>query len=128
VLAGSGVRVTLGEGGRHECNVGFGLMLEDERLDPEDLPAGEGTGDRTVRGANLASWRDGVELRNVTYWQPRMSDPGDYRLLDDVGLGVAITRRVGLDVRVELRYDSRPPSTIERRDVAFATALRIGFP
>jgi hypothetical protein len=73
-LLGSGVRAAVLGRGRNQLDVGTGLMLEDERLDRAELPAGEPAHARTIRAANLAVYRlalrEGVEWLHVAYVQP----------------------------------------------------------
>lgn len=132
LLAGSGVRAAVLRRARHRLDVGTGLMFEDERLDHSMLASPVPAHTRTVRASNLAVYRheirEGAELLGVTYYQPRIADPGDFRLLQDLVLALALSERLSLELRGEWRHDSRPPPGVEPSDLALRTALTLRLP
>jgi putative salt-induced outer membrane protein YdiY len=66
-------------------------------------------------------------LTSTTYLQPMIAEPGDVRILENLALVVGITSGVGLTVRFDLRYDSRPPDTIRSLDTSLLTGVTLGF-
>jgi hypothetical protein len=132
LLVGSGIRARARSGERATLDLGTGLMLEDERLDASRLSPTDEARTRTARVSNLLVFslriREGVRLVEVAYLQPRLSDPGDLRLLNDLALLVALARRANLTVTAEWRHDSRPPAGIEAHDLRLSTGLTFALP
>lgn len=126
-LFGHGIRRTFVDTGRARLAAGTGLMAEWERLDPELLGPDDELSRNVVRMANVAvasvEVGSGARLLNVLYVQPDVSEPGDLRILNDLGLLVPITHWVRATISLEWRRDSRPPSTLGKDDVK----LRIGL-
>lgn len=126
-LAGTGLRVRPlgGDGGKLE--VGSGLMYEAESLRESALSPGEDPDTRTLRLSNLlvGSWTpgEGTRLVAVVYHQPDVGRLRDYRLLGELGLAVALTRRLELEVSMDWRHDSRAPGALEEDDVGMRTGL-----
>lgn len=129
LLLGNGVRAVVLRSERRRFDLGTGLMLEDERLDPSVLAVGVPAHSQTVRVANLAVYRhelrEDIDLLGVIYYQPRFVDPGDFRLLQDLALAVDLSERLALEWRGEWRHDSRPPPGVERNDFGLTTVLRL---
>ena len=124
LLVGGGLRrqvVRLEDGG---LDVGVGLMLADELL-----VSGE---DRTdLRGANLLSACGGagaVRLLTTGFYQPVMSDLGDYRVSVDTEVEIPASDQVHFVVSGSWRRDSRPPPGIEANDAGFGFSIRVGYP
>lgn len=131
-LLGSGIRTVALDAGRHRLEVGAGLMYEEERLEETDLAPDERARTEVVRATSLAVYRftvrEGARLQAVTYYQPRPDEPDDFRLLQDLSLAVDLTRRLALELTAEWRHDSRPPTGIEKSDLALVTGLRLEYP
>lgn len=121
LLIGGGLRrqiVRLGDGG---LDIGVGLMREDETL-----ASGE-TG-TALRGANLlsASGKAGIVGFEATgYFQPMMSNFGDYRVFVHTGIQIPVSERVQFVLSGSWRRDSRPPSGIEADDAEFGFSIRL---
>ena len=124
LLVGGGLRrqvVRLEDGG---LDVGVGLMLEDELL-----VSGEARTD--LRGANLLSACGGagaVRLLTTGFYQPVMSDLGDYRVSVDTEVEIPASDQVHFVVSGSWRRDSRPPPGIEANDAGFGFSIRVGYP
>jgi hypothetical protein len=129
MLLGSGARTALLHGGTTSLHLGTGLMYEAEDRNPERLESDEPASLRTWRLANQAVARHrlagGATIRNITYFQPAVDRPADFRLLNELGLAVPVADPVNLSVTLEWRHDSRPPAALRRDDLAFRTGLRI---
>ena len=124
LLAGGGHRFTfLPNSKLHRHHLGVGAFAERER---EDLPDAENT-ERTVRGNFYWSyryqWHEEIHFANTIYVQPSVEGGGDYRLLDNLSLGIGINERLSLQLAVESRHDSEPPATVEQTDISYTTSL-----
>jgi hypothetical protein len=128
-LLGSGVRAALVRRERIAFDLGTGAMLEREVLDSEALsPGGEATAN-VVRMANMAVWTrefaTGARLVSITYLQPRLDLPADFRLLSDLGLRAPVTSVLGLTVSGNWRHDSRPPAALRANDIGLNVGLSV---
>jgi hypothetical protein len=128
-LLGSGLRYRLTEGGGASLDVGSGVMLETERLDPEKLDQGEAAETETLRMANLlvgsGSIGDGGVWTAVVYYQPALNEFEDYRLLGEAGLAIIITDSLDLDVSLTWRHDSRAPAGLKEDDLGIKTGISL---
>ncbi len=123
VLAGAGVRTTLrAEGPR--LDTGLILMYEQEELRADTSAPG-------WRGSLLLSvgWSlsPTATLGSQLYWQPRLAEPADFRVLHDLGIAVQLLARLSLRLDARLVYDSRPPAGVKRTDLSVRNALAIAF-
>lgn len=130
-LVGSGVQRDIVRGERTSFSLGTGAMLEWERLDPDEIHPDDPTARDTVRMANLCvlrhETRNGVRILNITYFQPRFDDLGDFRVLNDLGITVPVTDKVRLTLSGEWRRDNRPPAALERDDLSFKMGIALDF-
>ena len=126
-LIGTGARTVLLASGRGALDLGTGLMGEWETLDPGRLGMDEDRRTATLRMANLLvfSWEadGGPEILNILYVQPDLSEFGDVRILNDLGLTAPVTERIGLTVSLEWRRDSRPPAALGKDDLRLSTSI-----
>jgi len=129
LLLGSGIRRALLSGDRLNLEVGTGIMGEWEELSEGKLGAGDDPSAAALRMANLAvltvDFAGGARLLNIVYLQPDLSDFGDLRLLNDLGLSVPISSRVRSTVSLEWRRDSRPPSVLRGDDLSLRAGMGI---
>lgn len=131
-LIGAGVRIAVtGEKKKDEDSylnlyVGLGMMKEREVL---DLPAQ--TTSRISRSTNYLSciWKldERVNFSGTIYYQPRIADARDYRVLFDGGFEFDIMKQIAFNLSVNYRYDSEPPSGIEKYDLEFLNGITIKF-
>jgi Protein of unknown function, DUF481 len=128
-LLGTGLRLeVLRRGGVHAA-IGTGVMYEWERAARSRSAPGDVVRNTAVRMANLAVLRatlpSKVHVLSVTYFQPSLSAPSDYRALSDLGLDVPLAGFLDVGVDLEWRHDSRPPVGVEPDDVALRTTLTL---
>jgi hypothetical protein len=135
-LLGAGFRYSLAaapapvdSGFRGQAHLGLGLMHEHEEL---DLDAGDGDEESSViRATSYVNLRmdlnDKVAAHAVAYYQPRVDDAEDYRILGQAGLSVKLYRDLSLEMAVKGRYDSQPTADLESYDVEAVNGLRITF-
>jgi putative salt-induced outer membrane protein YdiY len=130
-LAGGGARFTLLERKeRSTAYLGAGAFYEWETV-TETLGTTDTGTESTWRG-NLYlvlkyHFNENVRLVSSTYYQPSFDDATDYRALENLVLEISMTDKLGLRVSAVVRYDSRPPQTIEETDVAYRTGINYKF-
>lgn len=130
-LLGGGVRYTLLErSDKAAAYLGFGAFYEYERLS-----AKVGTTDPL----NTRLWRNNTYLvlkrqlnehlsvYSVTYYQPALSDMGNYRVLENAAGSVKLYKNLNLKLSASVYYDSRPPQGVKRTYVLYSTGITVDF-
>lgn len=130
-LLGGGVRWTLLE--RDDASaayLGFGAFYEHEQRSPK---AG------TTDALNTRLWRNNTYLvlkrklnehlsvYSVTYYQPALSDMGNYRVLENAAGSVKLYKNLNLKLSTSVYYDSRPPQGVKRTYVLYSTGITVDF-
>ena len=105
-------------------------MYEYETLTDDDAGRSPAT-TSTVRWSNYVNARlritESVQFAGTVYVQPRVDEVDDVRVLHQAALGVDVTKYVRLTAELDLRYDSRPPDTVESLDLALRNGLKVSF-
>lgn len=130
-LFGGGVRYTLLERtDKAAAYLGFGAFYEHEQLSPK---AG------TTDALNSRLWRNNTYLvlkrklnehlsvYSVTYYQPALSDMGNYRVLENAAGSVKLYKNLNLKLSTSVYYDSRPPQGVKRTYVLYSTGITVDF-
>ena len=127
-LLGAGLRYEIVQ--RDSLGLAFGAtpMFEYEVLDEALGGSQDAVGRVSSYVAGRATLPNGTAFTLVSYIQPRVSDPGDLRVLTQASLDVGLTRYLKLRVRTDLRYDSRPPEGIETVDLRLENGVVILIP
>ncbi len=128
-VGGFGGRVTLIESDAFTAHAATGYMIEREVFQdsviPEDEPHPRLTTNHrwtnyltfTVKADELLSFT------NTLYVQPRFDDFSDYRVAEEAALTLTHGTGLSLSLGLRLRFDSRPPTALERLDVSLFTTL-----
>jgi hypothetical protein len=130
VLVGTGARRRLLEDGA-TLDVGTGVMWESERLDASRVTDDHPVDADLWRMANLLAatvpLTESTRLVGVAYFQPDLTRPGDFRLLTDVSVRIALTANLALTINSEWRHDSRPPGGVGPDDYLLSTGFALNF-
>ncbi len=130
-LLGGGLRWVLREEvGKAAAYLGFGAFHEQESLNGQF-----GTTDELQsslwRGNSYLVLKqqinEQVRFNNTLYYQPALSDGSDYRILEQAVLLVKLADRLDFKISLEVAFDSRPPQTVQQRDVLYSTGLEFAF-
>jgi len=130
-LIGMGVRRVLFAGAASGRGfLGFGAMYEHEELQPRS-GATDTLQSRLWRGNFYLSvkhrFNEQIRVVSSTYYQPRLDDWGDARLLEQAALMVKLNETLNLKLSLEVQHDSRPPQQVEKTDISYATGLELHF-
>jgi putative salt-induced outer membrane protein YdiY len=130
-LFGGGMRwVMFEEKDKSAGYLGFGAFHEREILTDK-----LGTSD--PRESNL--WRastylvlkshlnEQVGVYSTTYYQPAFSDTADYRILEQASMLVKLRDNLDFKVSLDIAFDSKPPQTVQKRDLVYSTGLQFSF-
>ncbi len=71
--------------------------------------------------------KEDVKLLIINYYQPKIGNWGDYRILSDNSLLVSLSSLLDIKLSFNLRYDTRPPETIKSIDTITKFGLGIKF-
>ncbi|MEM7608236.1 MAG: DUF481 domain-containing protein [Myxococcota bacterium] len=131
LVGGGGVRFLLYESESFEAHAASGYMVEREIFQRSEIPDGEphpiaSTNHRWTNYLTFSvRFDETLSLDNTVYLQPRFDDFSDYRVLEEVAL--TLKHRSGLlfSMGVSLRFDSDPPTVLERLDVTLFTKLGV---
>ncbi|MEE2752802.1 MAG: DUF481 domain-containing protein [Candidatus Latescibacterota bacterium] len=129
-LGGLGLRFLLMQQDQSRAWLGVSFLLEHER---NEVLAGylhaEDTSDS--RGSAYLSFRlrisETTDATGTFYYQPKLDDPDDFRVLIDYRLTVSVTRAVSLNTSVSLQHDSDPVDSVSESDFKLTTGLSIGW-
>jgi putative salt-induced outer membrane protein YdiY len=130
-IFGAGLRFSMIHKDSLDLDFELGLMKENEVLNKTKLLPDE---DYLVKNyritfVNSFKWiiNKYVKLNNVIYYQPNVSNFRDYRILNDISLTTSLTGRIQLLTALTLRYDNKPPGTLQNLDSALSVGLNIKF-
>jgi putative salt-induced outer membrane protein YdiY len=130
-LLGGGMRWVMFEVDRISAGyLGFGAFYEQEILT-------DTLGTNDPKESNL--WRansylvlkhqfnEQVRLYSTTYYQPGISDTADYRILEQASMLVKMAEKLDLKLSLDITFDSKPPQTVEKRDLYYGAGLEFSF-
>lgn len=129
-LVGGGLRWRMNDAERMALYIGAGAMYERERY-----KAQAGTTDplsaNMVRG-NLYmvfkySLNEQARFLSTTYYQPRLSEFADFRLLEDAALKVKLFDPIDLKLSLQVQHDSRPPQSVKKTNLIYASGIEYDF-
>ena len=104
-------------------------MRENEFLNSSTLLADEKFVTHYWRAAVVGNFiwilNDNLMINDVFYYQPHLSNPDDFRFLNDFNLSYKLKKHISILVTVVLRYDNEAPSSLTSWDInnSFGVAL-----
>ena len=133
-LAGGGVRISALRQRSDKKNTGLNLYLgiggmwENETIN--DKQHGE-VETNIIRSTNYisAAWRIDKRFSVVItgYYQPYTQRLSDFRVLSESRFEVHVTEKVSFNTRLNVRYDSDPPTGVEAHDLEIVNGVRYKF-
>jgi len=122
-IGGGGMERRLWRADWTEATVGLGAFAEYERF----IAAPDS---QQVFGRASAFYLVAVELNeqltlgNVTFFQPRLDDFTDWRLLEELALTAKMGEYLSLAATLKIEHDHRPPAGVGPDDVAYTSGLK----
>ena len=130
-LAGIGFRITWIDQEHFQWIQGSGPMPVHETLKDTDLvvhPARQ----TLVRWNNYTLLRftfsEKIAFLSTFYFQPAFTTFYDSRILLDATLSFSLTTTITWTTQLNMRYDSRPPDPIGKKDLDVSNGIQITFP
>lgn len=129
-LAGGGLRWRMGESERAAAYIGAGAMYEHERYKAQ-IGTTDALSANTVRGNFYMVFKYQLNAQarflSTTYYQPRVSQFSDFRLLEDAALNVKLFDPVDLKLSLQVQHDSRPPQSVKQTSLIYASGIEYRF-
>ena len=133
-LAGGGLRISALKQRTDTKNTGLNLYLgiggmwENETIN--DKQHGE-IETNIIRSTNYvsATWRIDKRFSVVItgYYQPYIQRLSDFRVISESRLEFHVTKTVSINTRLNIRYDSEPPTDVEAHDLEIVNGLSYRF-
>ncbi len=115
-----------GMGGQRECTPAD----DDPMADPPFICDTNGT-QKNHRGSTylMGSYNldDRVSIVESLYFQPRLDDFSDFRIMSDTTLKVALTKRVSIANSFVVAYDADPPTGVKELDTRMLASATLTF-
>lgn len=129
-LLGGGIRLTLGvRSEKRAFLLGLGAFYEREKLD--SIYPDEANTENKVRASSYLiikfQFNEHVSLVNSTYYQPSLSEPNDFRVIEDLTLVSKLSEVISLKVSVNIAHDSEPPRDIKQTDSSLKVGIVVDF-
>lgn len=131
-LVGGGVRFKLSKviAKDRAIFLGLGVFYAKEELSDRGDLADSGT-TTLVRGNFYLVLKkqltNAVFASSTTYLQPNVEDERDFRALEDAQLGVKLSDKLTLSLKLQGKHDNRPPIAVEKTDISYSTGLLYQF-
>ena len=123
-LLGTGFRFNIIDQQNFQLNIGTGLMGE-----YEELQVGIGTND--LLSANYLSFdgqfSENIGLNTITYFQPKITNFGTYRLANETSLRFKINAFLSFKVIYSLTHDNREREGIRKTNYTIKNTLSFNF-
>ncbi|HEX5659310.1 MAG TPA: DUF481 domain-containing protein [Polyangiales bacterium] len=136
LVAGAGLRVVFINYDRLRGWVGTGALLEFERRDilPENQPP-RGPDPTDMTNPRSSSYitliiplvPERLSLIATAYVQPRWDIWRDVQVLHEAKLQVKVTGHLSINTDLGVRFDSRPPVSVERTDTRIGNSVQYSY-
>ena len=128
LLSGTGPRLQLINGEHGGSWIGTSAMIEEERLNSENIDPAETVQTIALRSSSYLSttlkWDDWTQITTV-YFQPRFDDFDDFRMVGEASFVYKFNKTFALTIDGRIRHDSRPPQTPEGAAEVLTTDMSI---
>lgn len=129
-LLGGGIRWEVLKTPDQKAYIGVGAFRSKEELDSAALVTDAGVTYANRLNTYLVyklSITEHSRLVNTLYYQPDISEPSDYRLLEQFGIQMDITENLSFKLSIDMAHDSESPQLIENTDTSYNTGFEYNF-
>jgi putative salt-induced outer membrane protein YdiY len=129
-LLGGGVRLIASESDSIKMWFGLSYFYEYEKYDLNNSSV-HPPENYSNRISSYITFRlninENLKLASVVYFQPKIGEWEDLRILNDNSLLVEIAKHIGISIEFNLRLDKRPPDTIKELDTKTKVGITYRF-
>lgn len=129
-LLGGGFRWRMLNNKSSSVYLGLGVLRSKEKLETV-LPATDAgvTYNNRINLylVNKYNISEHSRIVNTLYYQPDIDEVSDYRLFDQFGLQLDITKDLSFKVSLDISHDSQPPQLIRKSDTSYNTGFEYRF-
>ncbi len=130
-LLGGGARLVLFEQNQKSAGyLGLGAFNERETLSSK-LGTSDPVQSRLWRANSYLVLKrqlnEQVRVYSTTYYQPAIGDAADFRMLEQAFVLVKLDKNLDLKLSLDIAFDSKPPQTVQKRDLFYSTGLEFSF-
>lgn len=126
-LFGAGVDLRMGRSKHAEAHLGLSVMGEHQVHNEGFVDDDSGLHARFSTYATVAVKTEGILLASTTFFQPRVDQPANFRILQELSMTLDVNTYLDWNVLLRLEQDSRPPNDIEPFDLALRSGIVVGF-
>lgn len=130
-VAGTGPALQVVNDGPVAVLAGAAYLAELEQLDTRAGRIDAGARSLASRASLYVTGTEklgaGASITQTVYAQPRLTDPGDVRLLGELAVTVKLSKRIALTDGFVAAYDRTPPDGIRRYDTQLTVGLVVTF-
>lgn len=124
-LVGAGIRYTLKKkADKKAMYLGLGGFYSTERLDDN---SGENLFRANIYLVVKNALNKNTNIIGTAYYQPSISNFGDFRALAQAAISVAINKELSLKTSLDITHDSQPPASVNSTDISFRTGIEYRF-
>jgi len=130
-LLGGGTRYgPVNKNKKHTTFLGAGGFFSREDLTNSSVTTDNGVDD--IWRANIyllerISFENDVSLFETLYFQPSLSAPDDFRVLNILGVKTKLSKQFSLSFSLEVTHDSEPPQGVVKTDSNYFTNIEYSF-
>lgn len=125
-LLGTGPRFKLTQLENYKFYLGTSVMYEYQELSDEITPI-----DRIYRGSAYFSFSlfptENMSVSSTTYYQPRLSDFGDFRIASETSLAISIYRNFSFKTTYTFTFDASPAIGIPNSQYELTSGIVYSF-
>ena len=124
-LVGTGMRMSAGD----NSFVGLGGLYFDERLNQSADNIDEDDDGFRVNAYWNGNYKynDHTSFKTQLYYQPKVDEFSDFRVLFESSLKVNITDRLAVKFSLDIVHDNKPPQGIEKTDYSYSSGFVYSF-
>ncbi len=125
-LLGGGIRIPVMTNG----HLGIGAFYFAEWLDKADFTTDKLNEDGFRFNAYWSGdykFNDATLFESRLYYQPKIDESNDYKVLFNGSIKVNISKNLGLKLSVNIVHDNRPPQNIEKTDFNYRSGIEYNF-
>ena len=104
--------------------IGIGAMIEEETYTNNSKT-------QSLRSSNYLTithhLSDTMSLKSINYYQPKIAQLDDFKILSENIFSTAIHRNINLNIHGNIRLNNVPPTNVKKYDIEIIQSININF-